>query len=121
MRMTMITNVDQLFMPSQSLARDHENIIKSLFNSSKMAENFFLHQITDLGTWAEINFRPCVSSNDPNSDNVLQDKYINEIRKFNDYLITNTYVKLNESHRVGLDGVCAKRQGIFETRKILLN
>ena len=111
-RMTMITDTDKLFMPSESLAREHEKIIKDLFNSTKMSENFFLHQITDLGTWAEINFRPCSTQlTNGESENILQEKYINEIIKVNDYLMKNTFLKINDTTKIGLEQVCAKRVG----------
>lgn len=110
--MTMITDTDKLFMPSESLAREHEKIIKDLFNSTKMSENFFLHQITDLGTWAEINFRPCSTQlTNGESENILQEKYINEIIKVNDYLMKNTFLKINDTTKIGLEQVCAKRAG----------
>ena len=110
--MTMITDVDKLFMPTQSLAREHEEIIKNLFNSTKMSENFFLHQITDLGTWAEINFRPCATKTN-GFENIFEEKYIEEIRQVNDYLIKNTYVNVNQTYKIGFEQVCAKRAGWY--------
>lgn len=112
-RMTMITNTDTLFMPSDSIASKHEQIVLKLYNSTKMSENFFLHQITDLGTWAEVNFRP-VRSLRYSDENVLQEKYLKAIRKVNDYLIKNSFVLLNDSSKkIGYDYVCAKRSGIL--------
>ncbi len=111
--MTLITNTDTLFMPSGSLASQHEKIILKLYNSTKMSENFFLHQITDMGTWAEVNFR-AMPSNLESNENILQEKYLRVIRKANEYLIKNTLVQTNNSPKtIDYNYVCAKRSGIF--------
>ena len=113
--MTMITSTDTLFMPSGSIANQHEQTILKLYNTTKMSENFFLHQITDMGTWAEVNFRPISPNTAANSyENVLQEKYLKVIRKVNDYLIRSTFVPINNSsEKIDFTYVCAKRSGIF--------
>jgi hypothetical protein len=104
--MKMITDADLLFMPVESDARADEQKLKSIFNTSfELSNNFFIHQLLDLGSWAEINFRPCSAD-----DNILQDKYLHEIAQINEFLLNNTHV-LENGTRIGFQELCAKRNG----------
>ena len=100
-------------MTVDSEARRDEMHVKRLFNASHMlAENFYVHQLPDMGTWAEVIFEPCGSSpGEP--ENILQAKYMREIKVFHDYILANTHVTLNDSskRRVNFDQVCARRDG----------
>ena len=80
--MEMITNSDVLFMPTDSEARSDEKHVKELFNSSYyLSNNFYMHQLLDLGTYGEIIFQTCETDSQTNiQDNILQEKYINEIK-----------------------------------------
>ena len=81
LRMNWINDVDQLFMPVNSEARKVEAMVKRIFNeTSKLTQDSYLHQLADLGTYAELNFQPCqlgLEANKP--ENILQAKYIEEI------------------------------------------
>jgi len=106
LRLKMITDADLLFMPVESDARADELKLKSIFNSSfELSNNFFIHQLLDLGSWAEINFRPCSLD-----ENVLQDKYLHEIAQINEFLLNRTYVVENGT-QIGFQELCAKRNG----------
>jgi hypothetical protein len=111
-RMEMITNSDVLFMPTDGEARLDEKQVKELFNSSYyLSNNFYMHQLLDLGTYGEIIFQTCETGSQTNSqDNILQEKYIDEIKMVNDYVLKNTFVTINES-TFGYNDVCAKRNG----------
>lgn len=111
-RMEMITDSDALFMPTDSEARIDERHIKTIFNSSYyLPKNFYMHQLLDLGTFGEIIFQTCGSDLDSNvQNNILQEKYINEILKVNTYVIKNTYVTA-DNLTYGYNDVCARRNG----------
>jgi len=110
--MEMITDSDVLFMPTDSEARSDEKHVKELFNSSYyLANNFYMHQLLDLGTYGELIFQTCETDSQTNiQDNILQEKFINEIKMVNDYVLKNTFVTINES-TFGFNDVCAKRNG----------
>ncbi|RNA30704.1 Patched domain-containing 3 [Brachionus plicatilis] len=96
LRMDMITKVDKLFFPIKSQAKQDERLVKSLFNKSKMlSEDFFLHQIADFGTWAEVNFQTC------SGENILSENYLQQIKKIHGSVL----------EMADLDQVCAKRNG----------
>lgn len=112
LKMKMITDTDALFMPIDSEARRDEVLVKNLFNSSSLlSKDFYLHQLHDLGTWAEVNFK--VKLCDPNrftrdQENVLKKKYIEEVKRVNDFLLANTVVK---GKNITFETVCARRNG----------
>lgn len=111
-RLELITDTDVLFMPTDSQARIDEQQIKSIFNSTYYLENsYYMHQVLDLGTYAEINFQTCAKNPQFNTpDNILQEKYIKEINMVNDYVLKNTFVTLNNT-KFSYADVCAKRNG----------
>jgi hypothetical protein len=93
MRLRFITEVDELFMPVGSEGRRDEARVKSIFNeTATLAHDFYIHQLPDMGTWAEVNFQSC-GPRDPVTglaDNILQLKYIDEIRRVNEHILRNT-------------------------------
>jgi hypothetical protein len=119
-RLNMLTDSDDLFMTVDSEARRDEMRTKRIFNTSTvLSNNFFLHQLLDMGTWAEINFVACSnedaastsSSSTGEPINILQPKYIDEIKRINDYILNNAFVQLNSTHKISYEHVCAKRGG----------
>jgi predicted RND superfamily exporter protein len=123
-RIKIITDAEDLFMPIDSEAIKDELYLKTIFNDSTTTSNFYIHQLLDMGTWAEINFIPCASDKkDKYFENILQSKYMNEIVKINDYLLQNTFVQINDSFKLGFEHVCAKRNGkcTIEGRDLLGN
>lgn len=110
LRFNMIKDTDVLFMPQDSQARQDERLVKYIFNeSARMTGDFFLHQILDLGTWAEVNFQTCESN-----ENILGEEYIEQIRGVNQFLLANSLVQVNnsdDSQVIGLEQVCARRNG----------
>lgn len=104
-RINMITDTDVLFMPIESEAKLDEKHVKYLFNSSaKLSADFYLHQILDFGTWAEINFQPC------KSDNILSEKYMTEIARISRDFVESLTVNFNNSI-IKFEDVCARRNG----------
>lgn len=113
-RFRMLKDADSLFMPEDSQARLDERLVKSLFNeSSKMTSDFFLHQILDLGTWAEVNFQTC----DRKANNILSEPFINLISRINEHLLKKAVAETNLSksdvnstfRRITFEDVCARR------------
>ena len=111
LRMNWINDVDQLFMPVNSEARKVEAMVKRIFNeTSKLTQDSYLHQLADLGTYAELNFQPCqlgLEANKP--ENILQAKYIEEILKINDFILTNTVATNSQGQIFRFEDVCARR------------
>lgn len=96
LRLNMITNVDNLFFPIKSQARQDETLVKNLFNNSKLAsDDFYLHQIADFGTWAEVNFQTC------SGENILNEDYLTKIKKIHELILD----------MADYEQVCAKRNG----------
>lgn len=96
LRLNMITNVDDLFFPIKSQARQDEYLVKNLFNKSKLvSDDFYLHQIADFGTWAEINFQPC------SGGNILNEDYLTKIKTIHQLIMD----------MADYEQVCAKRNG----------
>lgn len=116
LRFRMITDSDTLFMPEDSQARYDELLVKKLFNeSTKMTPDFFLHQILDLGTWAEVNFQTC----DPHDKNILMEPYLILINRLHLSLLQSTFAILvsnfsdqnSRTENITFDKVCARRNG----------
>ena len=111
-RIKVITDAEDLFMPIDSEAIKDELYLKTIFNDSTITSNFYVHQLLDMGTWAEINFIPCATNKKQNHfENILQSKYMEEIVRINDHLLQNTFVQINDSFKLGFEHVCAKRNG----------
>ena len=110
MRINMVIDSDELFVPVDSQAKRDEILIKSLFTESKLnSEEFFLHQLPDFGRWGEINFLTCPNQNDE-PDNILQEKYLSQIKTINDIIINSTIVHAG-NQSIGFDRICAKQNG----------
>lgn len=107
-----IQDVDVLFMPLDSKARVDELTIKRLYSPETMlTHDFYIHQLSDLGLWAEINFQPCrIDPVTKQPDNILKEDYIQEIIKINDYVMKQ--IKVTEQNKtIGFEDVCARRFG----------
>lgn len=116
LRLRMITDSDTLFMPQDSQARLDERLVKQLFNeSTKMTPDFFLHQILDLGTWAEVNFQTC----DSVDNNILREPYLMLINRLHlsllektfGILVTNLSDQNTKTENITFEKVCARRNG----------
>ena len=104
-RLEILTDSDALFMPTDSEARLDERHVKDIFKSSYyLTNNFYMHQMLDLGTYGELLFQTC------EQENILQEKYMSEIKKINEYILKNTRVTLNDTN-FGFEDVCARRNG----------
>lgn len=91
LRFNMIKDSDTLFMPVDSQARIDERNVKHLYNSSAMmTSDFFIHQLLDLGTWAEVNFQTCKPG-----ENILHVDYLSEIKRLNEHLLDKAKVVVN--------------------------
>ena len=109
-RIKMLTDSDELFMVLNSQARADEKLVKSVYNSSYYLENnFFMHQLTDMGTWGELIFQTCQNNKDGIKDNILQEKYMSEMAKFNEFVLNSTYFLINATEKIDYYKVCAKR------------
>jgi hypothetical protein len=103
--MKLIVETDELFMVSNSEAIKNEKFFKNLFNNSEFVnKEYYAHQLFDLGTGAEINFR--VRDN-PNS-NILEKKYLNEILSVHEMILENIN-PVYENKTISFEDVCAKR------------
>ena len=96
-RIKVITDAEDLFMPIDSEAIKDEIYLKTIFNDSTITSNFYVHQLLDMGAWAEINFIPCATNKNENHfENILESKYMEEIVRIKDYLLQNTFVQIND-------------------------
>jgi hypothetical protein len=104
-----ISNPDDLYMTIDSTARTNEARLKRLFNTTENNENkFFVHQLLDVGTWAEINFHPKPNA----SDNIIDKVYFDEIRHVHARILDEILVNdtnTNRTQLVGYMNLCAKR------------
>lgn len=101
----LIEDTDSLFMPMDSQARHDERLVKQLYNNnSKLTNDFFIHQLLDLGTWAEVNFQSC----SPDSANIINESLLMDVRAINDYLLRRSVVDANGT-RIDFETVCARR------------
>jgi hypothetical protein len=106
LKLRVITEVDELFMPVGSEARRAEARVKYIFNDSvTLAHDFYIHQLPDMGTWAEVNFQSC------GNDNILQLKYIEEIKRINEHILKRTVVVNSNNETISFEQVCARRFG----------
>ena len=106
-KMNMIKDADELFMTSNSDARKSEKYFKYLFNNTNTVnQEFYAHQLFDLGTGAEINFRV---RGDPNA-NILENKYLSEILSVHRSILENVIVQIN-NETIKFENVCATRNG----------
>jgi hypothetical protein len=107
-KLKMIKDTDELFMLVNSDAKRDEKLFSNVFDKSSELINkeFYLHQLFDLGTGAEIMFRVREDSN----KNILEKKYFDEMLMIHRKLLENVLVK-NENETIKFDDVCAKRFG----------
>jgi hypothetical protein len=102
----LISDPDDLYMTIDSTARKTERQLKNLFNATeKTADKFFVHQLLDLGTWAEINFHV---KPDPTA-NIIDPVYIDEIRRIHTRILDEVRIGSNGSDALGFSDLCAKR------------
>jgi hypothetical protein len=105
LKMKLIVETDELFMVSTSEAIKNEKFFKNLFNNSEYVhKEYYAHQLFDLGTGAEINFR--VRDN-PNS-NILEKQYLNEILRLHEMILKNIN-PVYGNKTISFEDVCAKR------------
>jgi predicted RND superfamily exporter protein len=111
-KIKIIEDADSLFMPIDSQARRLESRVKYLFNhSSKLTQDFYVHQQPDMGTWTEINFQPIHfdPSNPQRLENILQLKYVDEIRAIHTHLLESTHFINSKNETINFESVCARR------------
>ena len=107
-KIKMIKDTDELFMLMNSEAKRDEKIFSNIFDKSSELNNkeFYLHQMFDLGTGAEIMFRVREDAN----KNLLERKFFDEILKIHRNILENVVVK-NVNETIKFEDVCAKRLG----------
>jgi hypothetical protein len=108
LKINMIEDTDKLFMLENSDAKKNEKFLKNLFNNTEITSNeFYLHQIFDFGTGAEINFKVRGNS----SSNILEKKYLDEIQAVHFMIYENVEIKVeNETYK--FKDLCAQRNEI---------
>ena len=72
------------------------------------SNDFFLHQLTDFGTWTEVNFLTCEKNH--KHDNILQSFYLKKVAKIHKQVLKNTIVHVNNK-TVNFESICARQQG----------
>jgi hypothetical protein len=88
-KMRLLNDVDELYFLVDSRAKYDERYLKGLFNESiELESKYFIHQILDLGTWAEVIFHVAADAD----ANILEPKYFDEIRTIHETLMRNTIV-----------------------------
>ncbi len=113
-KMTMITDSNLLFTPSDSEAVSNEMLIQKLFDENRTHTNdFYLHQQPEFGKWAEINFITCPTrSNDATSArNILNKNYLNKIKQINSLILNEILVTTANNETFGFEKICAKQKG----------
>ena len=109
-RMELENDKDKLFTTVNSRAVNDQIRVNELFNSKTLNSNdFYMHQLTTLGTWAEINFVTC-PNNTNNGNNILTKAYINKIREVHEFLLAETNVTIN-NETFGFKEICAMQNG----------
>ena len=105
LKSNMIEDIDNLFMVRNSKAIKNEKFLKELFNSVEMVpRQFFLHQIFDLGTGGEINFRVRGDS----TANILVKDCLDEIRGIRNLILENV-TAVYENETIKFKDICATR------------
>lgn len=107
MRLKMVTDTDELYIVQNSRAKYDEGIIKELFNETNQLENkYYMHQASDLGSYAEINFHV---ASDPKG-NIIKKEYFDEILRVHNAIMEHvkfTDEKTNKTYTYY--DVCARR------------
>ena len=105
LRIKMITDTDDLFMIMNSEARRDEKYFSNIFGCKDIVrEEFYMHQLFDFGTGAEIQFRV---RNDPKA-NILEKKYFDEINSIHKIILQNSVFKY-ENETLTYESVCVRR------------
>ena len=100
-----VKDADELFMVTNSEAKRNERLFKKLFkNTETVNKQFYMHQLLDMGTGAEINFRV---REDPNK-NILEKKYFDEILAIHQKILENVVADDN-NETVRFEDVCTTR------------
>lgn len=106
LRLKILTDTDELFNVKNSQAKKEETYIKNLFNLAKMEDNFYIHQLPDLGMYAEINFHV---AKDP-KENILQKIYINEISNIHKQIMNKVYFTNDTTNKTYFyNDLCTRR------------
>jgi hypothetical protein len=106
LRMKMITDTDDLFMTINSEAKRNEKSFANIFGTSQTVQKeFYVHQIFDLGTGAEINFRV---KDDPNA-NILEKKYFDEISVIHKRILEHSVFTIDNTS-ISYENVCVTRR-----------
>ena len=107
-RMEMVTDSDELFTIIGSETMQDEIRLKKMFSEEKLiSKDHNLHQMFDIGTWGEVQFLTCPTNALGVADNILQDKYMEQIHSVHE-LVLKMNVTL-DGKTYGFDSVCAKR------------
>lgn len=120
MKMTLENDKDKLFTTVNSRAVSDHKRINELFNSKTLnSNNFFMHQLTTMGTWGEINFVTCPNEKGM-GNNILTKEYIQKIQKVHEFLLDETIVTF-ENKTFGYKEICAVQNGkcIIEGESLL--
>lgn len=107
-KMQLVTDKDVLFTLKNSEALRDEKLIHNLFNSSLDSDDFYMHQMTGMGTWGEVNFKTCSKSKDHKAENILQEKHLRTIKSIHEFLLANTTVNIG-NRTIGFEDICVKQ------------
>jgi hypothetical protein len=105
LKLKLIDDVDEIYGVQNSEAKRQERYLKTIFNTTDTLKNkYYLHQLIDFGTWAEVNFRVGTDKN----KNILKIEYLKEIESILEDIKENVIVNFeNKTYR--FQDVCAKR------------
>jgi hypothetical protein len=99
-----LPNSDEEFMVSNSEAMHNEAYLSKLFSQTNPMDNFFLHQVFNLGLYAELNFHVLYDE----KQNVLKEEYLNEIRDIHMSIVETVSIAYgNRSYK--FNDLCAKQ------------
>ena len=105
LKLKLIDDVDDIYGVQNSEAKKQERYLKTIFNTTDTLKNkYYLHQLIDFGTWAEINFRVGKDKN----ENILKIEYLKEVKRILEEIKENVQVTYdNKTYK--FKDVCAKR------------
>ena len=102
-----ITDQDSLFGLVGSKTKENEFYLKDLYSYNerfKQNDRFYVHQLLDLGLYAEVNFHVAANA----SENVILKKYIDDIIRINSLIKENVTIQDKQRSYKYAD-LCAKQ------------
>jgi hypothetical protein len=106
LKLNIIDDVDEIYGVQHSEAKKQERYLKTIFNTTDTFENkYYIHQLIDFGTWAEINFRVAEDKN----SNIIKFEYFKEIIQLLGQIRNDVVYKNEDNKTFRFDDLCAKR------------